>query len=249
VVLPAVRHGTRPAGVVPAGTDGEGRDGMRADAGTLEEVLGPLRGLLAELKAARKATGKFVDPGAWAEKDFVPTPVLQLLERLTYLLGLSDLEREFFTAGAAREAPDAWDGLGAYADWLEDRGNEARVRKVTPQPGDVLVWSLAAVAGTDRDALDVHLAAARLLHDRLAGRGVETFYVLLHQGVALDRLSAQQMAELGLVPAARLARVRERCAALAEQSHYYRLAAGIRADPSLEEMQWAEVPAPGDNAP
>jgi hypothetical protein len=227
VVLPAVRHGTRPAGVVPAGEAGEGRGDMRADAGTLEEVLGPLRGLLAELKAARKAAGKFVDPGTWAEKDFVPTPVLQLLERLTYLLGLSDLEREFFAAGAAREAPHAWDGLSAYADWLEDRGNEAgaaRVRTLTPRPGDVLVFHYT---GPRTKEHDIAYAASRLA-DVLAARGCVVTWSVAPPGVTVEAISEHDMARYGWVRATRVAEEREACAGIAEEEGCERTPARIR---------------------
>jgi hypothetical protein len=211
---------------------------------------GPESDVLEALEAYRGARGArgAAPAGLTAGYAGPHAPLLGLLHRLAHLLGLSPLEQEFFTACASDGLPGAFDGRLAYADWLEERAFEEgalRMRKLTPQPGDVLVWSLAAVAGTGRYALDAHLAAAQLVRDRLAGRGVETSFVLLQQGVALDRLSAQQMAELGLVPAGRLARVRERCAALAEQGHYYHLAASIRADPSLEELQWAEVPAAG----
>jgi hypothetical protein len=144
--------------------------------------------------------------------------LLQLLERLTYLLGLSDLEREFFAAGAARGVPDAWDGLAAYADWLGERGNDAgavRVRKLTPHPGDVLVHYVPPSTST-QEALELHVAPARALAEALAARGVETVFAVVPPGGSIGLFPEEQMAAAGWVPAGRVAEEREACAAVAE---------------------------------
>jgi uncharacterized protein (TIGR02996 family) len=193
---------------------------VKADAETRAEVLAEVREVLAMLKgqAATPPVRFDVPPPATPEKDVLealrvhhagatltlpggltvqhagPTPVmLGLLGRLTYLLGLSGLERQFFEACASGRLPDAWDARLAYADWLEERGDEAgavRVRKLTPRPGDVT-----------QESLELHVPPARALAEALAARGVETSWMVLPPGAALDHLSEAQMAELGWVRA------------------------------------------------
>jgi hypothetical protein len=156
---------------------------------------------LEAIRAARAAGQPVVLPGGGSVEYVGPTPaLLQLLERLTYLLGLSDLEREFLAAGAAREVPDAWDGLAAYADWIEERDNYAgavRVRKLTPQSGDLLVFRCEPEA-----AHHAARAAAALAAD-LESRGCPVVCSLLPPGAALDSLSEECMATLGWVRAER----------------------------------------------
>jgi hypothetical protein len=207
---------------------------VTADAETRAEVLAGVREVLAALKARAAEPPRAVtypETVSW-DAPATPTPladfaavaklgadpppsVLQLLERLTYLLGLSDLEREFFEACASDELLDAFDGRLAYADWLEDRAcNEGAlaVRKLTPRPGDVLVFH------PPRDARGVEgwVETARNLQDSLAARGLETSWMVLPPGAALGQLSEAQMADLGWVPAGKVAQEREACAAVAE---------------------------------
>jgi hypothetical protein len=224
------------------------------DPGPGQPTPAPEADLLEAIRAAQATGQPMALPQGGSVEYTGPTPALmQLVHRLVDLLGLSDLEREFWAAGAGRGVPDAWDGLAAYADWLEDRGNDAgaaRVRKLTPQPGDVLVFTLPRDAGAGARAwADASAEAVADSLRLLEARGVPVTAMVLPHDARLDRLSARQMAELGLVPAKRLAQVRERCAALAEQHHYYRLAADLRADLSLAEMEAAGAPAPGGGEP
>jgi hypothetical protein len=162
-----------------------------------EVPTAPPEQAILEAVAAFRAGAVISTPGGATVEYLGPTPVLlQLVHRLVDVLGLSDLEREFFTAGAAREVPGAWDGLAAYADWLEDRGNDAgamHVRKLTPAPGDVLVFTAPAGEYPQDGSFD----AARRLKETLAARGVDVSWVLLPHDGRLDRLSEAQMAELG----------------------------------------------------
>jgi hypothetical protein len=197
---------------------------------------------MAALVAAMQAGQAVVLPGAPATAHAGPTPaLLQLVNRLVDILGLCDLEREFFTAGAARELPDAWDGLAAYADWLEERGfyaGAARLRKLTPADGDVLVFSLPRQPAGH---VDGWRAAVTDALRGLESRGIGVTALVLPPDVRLDRLSEQHMADLGWVRVGQLAAVREACASLAAEGHYYGLADRIRAGRSPAELRDAEA--------
>jgi uncharacterized protein (TIGR02996 family) len=203
---------------------------VTADAETRAEVLAEVRQVLAALKARLAAppavtypetvswdtpatSTPLADFAAVAEAfgaDPAPT-VLRLLERLAYLLELTDLEREFFEACASDGPLDAFDGRLAYADWLEERGDgegALRVRKLTPQPGDVLLGTLPGddvVRYGVPPEWDACLAAVQSLQAALRRRGVETTMVLLPPGATLTTLNEFQMMELGWVRAERLA--------------------------------------------
>jgi hypothetical protein len=176
---------------------------------------------LSEALRAHRAGATLTLPEGLAVQHAGPhAPLLGLLHRLAHLLGLSPLEQEFFTACASDQLLDAFDGRLAYADWLEDRGDclrAMRIRKLTPEAGDLLVYHAAPPLFDGRAWQECHDAAAAL-RDAVAARGVETAFVVLRPGVSLDRLSETRMAELGWVPAGRVAEEREACAREAERA-------------------------------
>lgn len=57
--------------------------------------------------------------GALAE---VAARCVGVVERLCWLLGLSDIEREFVLAAGSADPGERKTALAAYADWLEERG-------------------------------------------------------------------------------------------------------------------------------
>jgi hypothetical protein len=125
----------------------------------------------------------------------------RLLERLLWLLGLSEGERRFVTA-LADDAAD-FDTAQVYADWLLDQGrtaNGARVRRLVPRDGDVLVWTVSG--GEDPVRLAEVRRHAQALCDGLRDRGLHTLGAVVPQGVEVDSLGVGAMRAAGWVRAA-----------------------------------------------
>jgi hypothetical protein len=120
--------------------------------------------------------------------------------RLCALLGLSDRERAFITA-ALDDAAD-FDLYSVLADWLEEEGRTrdgARVRRLAPKDGDVLVWRApeswsGGGLGSIREAID-------RVRQHLQARGVETTSIILYGDDELSALDPERMRAAGWVRA------------------------------------------------
>jgi hypothetical protein len=193
-------------------------DALRAaalDEGAREAARADLARLLAEVRAAEEhppfTVESWDDPEPFAAADAAPilnailrnpdARLITLLERLCWLLGLSDGERRF-VAALAEDAGD-FDGLQVFSDWLEDQGRTAggaRLRRLVPKDGDVLVWTVPPAVDA-WDAEPFRNAAARI-REKLRRRGVATEWVVLPNDTDLSSVSPEAMRAAGWVRAA-----------------------------------------------
>jgi hypothetical protein len=120
-----------------------------------------------------------------------------LLERLLWLLGLSEGERRF-VAALADDAVD-FATLEVFADWLEDEGRTAdgaRVRRLVPRDGDVIV-----VRHPPGPRHEAHCATVRQMLDALAARGVRVWAVTMSDDMSLETAPPDAMRAAGWVRA------------------------------------------------
>jgi hypothetical protein len=153
----------------------------------LDEARRELRALLDDLRAG--CGGPALLPA--------PRPLI----RLCALLGLSERERAFVSV-LADDAAD-FDLYNVLADWLEDEGRTkdgARVRRLVPQDGDVLIWRMPPTdTGGVLLPFGAYEAAARNLQSVLMGRGVNTAYAVLPDDANLSALDPDRMRAAGWV--------------------------------------------------
>jgi hypothetical protein len=122
----------------------------------------------------------------------------RLLERLLWLLGLSEGERRFVTALAGDAADFAT--LGVFADWLEEAGRTAdgaRVRRLVPRDGDVLVLRYPPESYSSQG---VQESAAAMARD-LRARGLNVDVAVLADDSDLSALDSDAMRAAGWVRA------------------------------------------------
>jgi uncharacterized protein (TIGR02996 family) len=227
-VLPARPHVTGAVEILAvadalraAALDEGAREAARAE---LARLLADVRG-----QAMRPSLTVSVDPGAAVPWDAPTQPTPQadmeamlsaavfnaatsltilpdsafarLLERICWLLNLSGGERRF-VAALAQDAGD-FDTAQVYADWLLDQGRTAdgaRVRRLVPQDGDVLVWQIPNLAVAARQER-VYLAGAEYVRNELNARGINTTAVFLPDGADLSALDPDAMRAAGWVRA------------------------------------------------
>jgi hypothetical protein len=127
--------------------------------------------------------------------------------RLCSFLGLTVREREFVRA-ALGDAAD-FDLYSVLADYLEDQGRTrdgARVRRLVPKDGDVLLFTVAPGPDALREGRACE-GAARHLAGVLAARGVRCTPVVVYQGTEVYALPQQTMRAAGWVRTAEVRRV------------------------------------------
>jgi hypothetical protein len=156
-----------------------------------------------------------------------PDPVGGMLARLCAMLGLSDRERAF--VGAALDDAADFDLVQVLADYLEEHGRTkdgARLRRLSPKDGDVLVLRVSGVSagpGAARATLDAYQAAARALCDRLARvTGTRTAWVVMSGEADLEVLDPAALRAAGWVRAAEADTAAEVLARLEGDSLYVR---------------------------
>jgi hypothetical protein len=159
--------------------------------------------LVADIEAVQAAiSNAVVDPSL---------AFLSALERLLWLLDLSEGERRFVTALADDWAGD-FDGLSVFADWLEDQGRPEdgiRVRRLVPRDGDVIV-----VRHPPGPRHEAHCASVQQMLDALAARGVRVWAVTMSDDMTLETAPPAAMRAAGWVRAVDVA---HRLRHLAEQ--------------------------------
>jgi hypothetical protein len=185
------------------------------DEGARAAARAELTRLLAEVRAAEEhppfTVESWDDPEPFAAADAAPilnailrnpdARLITLLERLCWLLGLSDGERRF-VAALADDAGD-FDGLSVFADWLEDQGctaDGARVRRLVPQDGDVIVLTRPD-AGAERRTHERWVRRADDLRAKFLASGRDVRVLVLPHGSGADALPADAMRAAGWVRA------------------------------------------------
>jgi hypothetical protein len=185
-----------------AGLEAPEKDFQAVDGSAVPE---PLRASFAAFQihfrewwAVHKHVGYMITVPQGYRVDFVR--LTSALTRLCALLGLSGRERAFVSA-LADDAAD-FDLYSVLADYLEDQGRTrdgARVRRLVPRDGDVLVWQTGVPGPGPWERPTAYQEAADRVRKGLAARGVDTHAVTLPAGADLSAVDPEQMRLAGWV--------------------------------------------------
>lgn len=185
----AIAEAIRPPGVISASWDERPVD------------------ILASLKAVQAAArAQLQQPTVLAPPpEIVLSPLVAFsahLNRLAWLLGLSDEERAFVegVAAAASRPDEAYEMLMVFADWLEDRMRAAEaggMRRLVPQTGDLLVCTYSGQRGGEAEyhARESMTQVVRLLF----GLGRDVACVVVPEGVSVTYVDPKELERAGWV--------------------------------------------------
>ncbi len=146
-----------------------------------------------------------VPPGATFEIHGLESVASQL-QRIAWLVGLSDAERAFVSAAAEQSEGADYGGLIdtllVFSDWLVDMGMQSQsveVRKVVPNDGDVLIITQKYMTPSRRK--EIVECVAQPLVDAMANRGRNVFCVVADGSTSIESLDAEEMRRQGWVRA------------------------------------------------